>query len=190
MMAARSSASVSKSYLSRAGRNGRGRGVVKHAAQPGVGESRDLVVPLIGPQSPGVSEHDGRTAALLGDEQSRVVRGLDIRDCLSLQVRGPRLRHGAGRVRCGRTEDAAVPSARALPRPAAPPWSQAAPADLRPRPGLADRVSAVPDPRAGTSERLGPDHIWVSRIVRQVIGLSMRMRFTVISSVSCHVRVR
>jgi hypothetical protein len=52
----------------------------------------------------------------------------------------------------------------------APPRSQAAPADLRPRLGLVGRVSAAPDPRAGTGERLGPDHIWVSRIVRQVIS--------------------
>jgi hypothetical protein len=34
----------------------------------------------------------------------------------------------------------------------------------------ADRVSAAPDPRAGAGERLGPDHIWVSWIVRQVIS--------------------
>ena len=65
---------------------------------------------------------------------------------------------------------AAVPSARTLSRSAVPPRPQAAPADLRPRLGLADRVSAAPDPRAGPGERLGPDHIWVSRIVRQVIS--------------------
>jgi hypothetical protein len=71
---------------------------------------------------------------------------------------------------------AAGPRMRPFARPgrfsrlAAPTRPQAAPADLRPRLGLADRVSAAPDPRAGTGERLGPDHIWVSRIVRQVIS--------------------
>jgi hypothetical protein len=53
--------------------------VVQHAPQPGFGERGDLVVPLVGPQSPGVGEHHRRAAAPVGDEQAGVVRGFDER---------------------------------------------------------------------------------------------------------------
>jgi hypothetical protein len=61
--------------------------IVKYAVQPASARAgMDLIVLLIGPQSPGVSEHDGCTAAPLGDYQSGTVRGLDIRYCLSPRI--------------------------------------------------------------------------------------------------------